>query len=278
MPELPEVEVVRRGLERALTGARFRSVRTRRADLRFPFPDRFAERVTGARAEAPERRGKHIIVPLDTGWAIIIHLGMTGRFLVGKASADEGGEGKHAHVVFDTDRGDRITFFDARRFGSMDLVERGDLQIHARLKDLGADPLAAGFGAGSLAAALAGRKRPIKAALLDQRLIAGLGNIYVCEALHRARISPLRPSARISRARIQRLVEAIRSVLDEAIAAGGSTLKDYAAADGELGYFQHSFRVYGREGQRCLEPSCGATVRRIVQSGRSSFYCPSCQH
>jgi formamidopyrimidine-DNA glycosylase len=285
MPELPEVETVRRGLEPALAGARLARVEARRRDLRFPLPPRFARRLTGARVERLSRRAKYLLWELDSGETLIVHLGMTGRFEIEGADRSRPGafrqaashEDKHAHVLFETDRGGRITFFDARRFGYMDLVPTAGLEESRWLRGLGPEPLGNGFNAARLAEAFAGKVQNVKASLLDQRIVAGLGNIYVCEALHRARISPSTPAGRISGRRLEVLVGAIREVLQEAIAAGGSTLRDYAGADGALGYFQHAFKVYGREDEPCVTPGCKGVVRRKVQAGRSTFYCGACQ-
>ena len=285
MPELPEVETVRRGLEPALAGARLTRVEARRPDLRFPLPPRFTARLTGARIARLERRAKYILAALDTGETLVIHLGMTGRFEIEGADRSRPGDfrlpastnNKHAHVVFETDRGGRVTYFDARRFGYMDLIPTKDLPEHPWFKALGPEPLGEHFDAVLLQRAFAGKVQNVKATLLDQRIVAGLGNIYVCEALYRARISPLTPAGKLSRKRLEVLAEAVKTVLREAIEAGGSTLRDYAGADGELGYFQHTFQVYGREGQPCLAPGCRGVVKRIVQAGRSTFYCPSCQ-
>ena len=285
MPELPEVETVRRGLEPALAGARLTRVEARRPDLRFPLPARFTARLTGARIERLERQAKYILAALDTGETLVVHLGMTGRFEIEGADRSRPGDfrlpastnNRHAHVVFETDRGGRVTYFDARRFGYMDLIPTKTLAEHPWFKALGPEPLGAGFDAAHLQRAFAGKVQNVKATLLDQRIVAGLGNIYVCEALYRARISPLTPAGKLTRKRLQVLAEAVKTVLAEAIEAGGSTLRDYAGADGELGYFQHAFQVYGREGQPCLAPGCRGVVKRIVQAGRSTFYCPSCQ-
>jgi formamidopyrimidine-DNA glycosylase len=286
MPELPEVETVRKGLEPALAGARLVRVEARRPDLRFPLPEGFVQRLTGARIEGLQRRAKYILAPLDRGDTLVMHLGMTGRFEVGGTSrAERPGEflyaaardPKHDHVVFETEGGGRITYSDPRRFGFMDLIPTERLAEHPWFAGIGPEPLGPGFDAGMLQAAFAGRRQSAKTLLLDQRIVAGLGNIYVCEALFAARISPLRPAGRISRSRIEALVAAVRAVLVEAIEAGGSTLRDYAGADGALGYFQHRFNVYDREGQPCLRADCGGTVRRIVQAGRSTFYCSTCQ-
>jgi len=254
----------------------------RREGLRWPFPPRMAERLTGARVAQLRRRSKYILADLDTSETLLIHLGMSGRMLIsgtslGKFHHNHPAPERHDHVVFDIDTGARVTFNDARRFGAMDLFPAGSDDTHPLLAKLGPEPLGNAFNETYLAAALAGKTTPIKAALLDQRLVAGLGNIYVCEVLHRAGISPKRKAGRISAARAGTLVPIIREVLSEAIASGGSSLKDYRQADGELGYFQHAFRVYDREGAPCAMPGCGGEIRRIVQSGRSSFYCPKCQ-
>jgi formamidopyrimidine-DNA glycosylase len=285
MPELPEVETVRRGLQPALEGARLERVQARRPDLRFPLPQGFVQRLTGARVEQLDRRAKYLLARLDRGDTLVMHLGMTGRFEIEGSDRSRPGlfreqastEDKHAHVVFDTDAGTKITYFDARRFGYMDLIATDALDQHPWFAGLGPEPLGPDFSAGHLEAAFAGKVQNVKATLLDQRIVAGLGNIYVCEALHRARISPFTQAGRISRMRLGRLAETVREVLEEAILAGGSTLRDYAGADGALGYFQHRFRAYGREGEPCLRPGCKGIVRRAVQAGRSTFYCPSCQ-
>jgi len=286
MPELPEVETVRRGLEPVLAGARLARVEARRPDLRFPLPDGFVQRLTGARIERLDRRAKYLLATLDRDETLVMHLGMSGRFEIsGVRAAERPGnfalaqppDPKHAHIVFETDAGAQVTFYDPRRFGYMDLIETAALAAHPWFAALGPEPLGCGFDAAYLAAAFAGRRAPVKAALLDQRLIAGLGNIYVCEALHRAGLAPERAAGSIPRRKIEALVQAIRAVLAEAIEAGGSTLRDYASAEGELGYFQHSFAVYGREGEPCLRPGCKGDVARIVQSGRSTFACDRCQ-
>ncbi len=305
MPELPEVETVRRGLEPVLTGRVLARVEQRRPDLRRPFPERFAERLTGRRVTGLTRRSKYLLIGLDEGETWIIHLGMSGRILVDASGAPpphpspqrgEGGAkpqpqgemvgefhhaapapGKHDHVIVTTDRGAVITYNDARRFGLMDLWPTADLDRHPLLAGLGPEPLGNEFNGAALAASLAGKHTPVKAALLDQRIVAGLGNIYVCEALHRARVNPKRIAGSISRPRIDRLAGEIVATLNDAIAAGGSSLRDYRQADGELGYFQHSFRAYDREGEACPTEGCPGSIRRIVQSGRSTFYCPKCQ-
>lgn len=288
MPELPEVETVRRGLEPAMTGRVIVRAEVRRPDLRWPFPPRMAERLTGQRVERLRRRSKYILADLSGGETLLIHLGMSGRIIVSgvpRARGDMLGDfhhlhpapEKHDHVVLEMEGGARVTFNDARRFGAMDLVATAEAESHRLLAGLGPEPLANGFNEAYLVARLKGRNTPVKSALLDQRVVAGLGNIYVCEALWRTGISPLRKAGALSKARAASLVPAIREVLTEAITAGGSSLRDYRQADGELGYFQHSFAVYGRAGEACRTPGCGGTVARAVQSGRSSFYCPTCQ-
>jgi formamidopyrimidine-DNA glycosylase len=285
MPELPEVETVRRGLEPVLVGARLRRVEARRPDLRFPFPQGFVQRLTGARIERLDRRGKYLLAPLDRGETLIVHLGMTGRFEIEGASQSRPGafamaapaDPRHAHVAFETEAGAKITFFDARRFGFMDLINTDRLDAHPRFAAMGPEPLSDDFDSAYLKRAFAGRRSGAKTLLLDQSLVAGLGNIYVCEALYRARISPLAPASAITARGIGKIVSAVRQVLREAITAGGSTLRDYARPDGALGRFQHRFDVYGRQGEACGSPGCGGVIKRIVQAGRSTFYCPSCQ-
>ncbi len=281
MPELPEVETVRKGLTAVLVGARLTRVEARRPDLRFPLPEGFVQRLTGARVESLTRRGKYMLAGLDRATTLLVHLGMTGRFEIdgrsGLADTAQATAAKHAHIVLETDRGARITFFDARRFGFMDLIEDGELATHPRLANLGPEPLDGQFDTAHLKLAFAGRRQSAKTLLLDQRVVAGLGNIYVCEALHRARISPVKPAAAVRPRQLQALVPAIQAVLGEAIDKGGSTLRDFAAADGSLGYFQHSFAVYGREHEPCPTLGCQGVIRRIVQGGRSTFYCPVCQ-
>lgn len=285
MPELPEVETVRRGLASAMEGRRILTAEARRKDLRFPLPQGFVERLTGARIGRLARRGKYLIAPLDTGEALMAHLGMSGRFtIIAEKGAERPGDFYyaappdpiHTHVVFVLEGGLRLEYNDPRRFGFMDLLP-ADWERAGPFAAMGPEPLDETFSGKSLAAVVAGRTQNVKASLLDQRLVAGLGNIYVCEALHRAGISPTRAAGRISLARLNALVLAIRQVLAEAIAAGGSSLRDYAQADGGLGYFQHGFRVYDREGEPCLASGCGGKVRRIVQAGRSTFYCGQCQ-
>lgn len=283
MPELPEVETVRRGLIPAMEGRRILRAEVRRPDLRWPLPERMAERLTGARVERLGRRSKYILADLDTAETLVMHLGMSGRMLVsgrmlGEFHLEHPAPEKHDHVVLDLEGGARVTFNDARRFGMMDLVATGAAEAHPLLAGLGPEPFGNDFNGPYLAERMRGRNTPVKAALLDQGVVAGLGNIYVCEVLHRAGIDPRRKAGRISAERAAALVPVIREVLAAAIEAGGSSLKDYRQADGELGYFQHSFRVYDREGQPCPRPGCGGTIRRVVQSGRSSFFCPTCQH
>lgn len=282
MPELPEVETVRRGLQPHLEGARLRSVRLNRPDLRFPFPDRMTERLTGARIISLSRRAKFLVAETDRDERLVMHLGMSGRFTIHESSdlVQEPGDfvharqtdPKHDHVEFETEAGTRIVFNDPRRFGYMQMFAAGEADPFAAL---GPEPLSNAFDGQYLYDRFRNRKSPVKSALLDQTVIAGLGNIYVCEALFRSGISPKRLASRISESRTIDLSDHIRTVLQDAIAAGGSSLKDYANTEGGLGYFQHAFQVYGRDGEACV--TCSATIRRIVQSGRSSFYCPVCQ-
>ncbi|MBU6155439.1 MAG: bifunctional DNA-formamidopyrimidine glycosylase/DNA-(apurinic or apyrimidinic site) lyase [Alphaproteobacteria bacterium] len=280
MPELPEVETVRRGLEPVLEGRVLARVLARRNDLRFPLPKNFAARLTGRRVLRLSRRAKYILAHLDNGEVLLIHLGMSGRFQiegqgVGRFVHAGAPPGKHDHVEFLTDAGARVVYTDHRRFGSMDLVPEAHLATHRLLRAIGPEPLSEAFDGALLAARLEGKRTPIKSALLDQRVVAGLGNIYVCEALFRAGISPRRQASTVRLARTERLVPDIKAVLEEAILAGGSTLRDFKDTSGELGYFQHRFDVYDREGEACRR--CGAPVRRIVQAGRSTFFCSGCQ-
>jgi len=282
MPELPEVETVRRGLEPVLTGRRIVQVAVNRPDLRWPFPPRMAERLTGATVLGLRRRSKYLLADLSTGETLLVHLGMSGRILISGVTLGEfryahAAPEKHDHVVIGVEGGGRVTFNDPRRFGAMDLVATDRAESHPLLANLGPEPLGNAFSETYLIDRLKGRRTPMKAALLDQGIVAGLGNIYVCEALHRAGVSPLRLAGRTSAGRIAALVPVIREVLTEAIAAGGSSLRDYRQADGELGYFQHSFRVYDREGAPCPTEGCGGVIRRTVQSGRSTFHCTACQ-
>jgi formamidopyrimidine-DNA glycosylase len=271
MPELPEVETVCRGLALALEGRRLTHARTYRADLRRPFPPAFAERLQGRRVDKITRRAKYLTLLLDDGWVWIAHLGMSGRMLVGPADANP--PGKHDHLIVETEEGQRVTYNDARRFGLMDLCPRTDLTNHPLFAALGPEPLDDSFTPKILATALGKRSGPIKTALLDQSLVAGIGNIYASEALFRAGIAPDRSAATVSLKETNRLVAAIKAVLIAAIAAGGSSLRDHRRTDGELGYFQHSFAVYDREGLPCPNCDCAEGVRRLVQSGRSTFYC-----
>ena len=272
MPELPEVETIVRGLRPQLEGRRLVRVIARRPDLRIPLPPRFADRLLGRTVTRLHRRAKYILADLDDGGVLIAHLGMSGQWLARRRET-VGAPGAHDHVEFETDDGTLLTYRDPRRFGLMTLARADELDAHPLLAALGAEPLGNTFNGPALAGVLAGRRTPIKAALLDQRLVAGIGNIYACEALFRARISPKRLAASIPGARAERLAAAIRSVLGEAIAAGGSSLRDYVQTTGELGYFQHQFQVYGREGEPCPGCDCRTTIRRITQSGRSTFYC-----
>ena len=290
MPELPEVETVKRGLQPAVEGRRFIYVEARRADLRIPFPEDFENRLTGRRVQKLWRRAKYIMADLDGGETLVIHLGMSGRIAVYTKGNGRGlgafhyemvggeiGRGKHDHVVFDTDAPARIVFTDHRRFGLMTIVETAALESHKLFRDIGVEPLSRQFDAEYLKEALRNKKTPIKSALLDQRVIAGLGNIYVCEALWRSCISPKRQAARVRAVQIDVLALAIKQVLREALRAGGSSLRDYRQTNGELGYFQKLFAAYDREGQSCMRRGCHGRIKRIAQSGRSTFYCPTCQ-
>ena len=263
-----------------MEGQRIERLVQNRADLRFPFPDRFAERLTGARIDHMGRRAKFLTLTLSTGEVLVMHLGMTGRFTVGGSQLGEfhhetGTDARHDHVVFHLSNGATVTYNDPRRFGFMELWPTETFQTYPRLMRMGPEPLSNGFSAAYLDEALQGRKTPIKAALLDQSIIAGLGNIYVCEALWRSGISPKRMASSVPGQRAARLAPAINDVIAEAIDAGGSSISDFASTSGELGYFQHSFAVYDREGQACRK--CGGPIKRLVQSGRSSFYCSTCQ-
>lgn len=298
MPELPEVETVRRGLAPVLEGRRIVRATQNRPDLRRPFPERFAARLTGRRVLSLGRRAKYLTVDLDgegggggVPETVLVHLGMSGRLLLSGPGGGDRAAGarfhyaaatgeaarKHDHVVLDLGDGIALVYNDARRFGSMDLWPTATLDEHPALALLGPEPLSNAFDGAALAAALAGRRTAIKGALLDQRRVAGLGNIYVCEALYRAGIAPRRPAGGLTARECQRLTATIRDVLTEAIEAGGSSLRDFHGAGGELGYFQHRFAVYDRAGDPCGTPGCGAAVARIVQGGRSTFFCPACQ-
>lgn len=285
MPELPEVETVRRGLQPVLEGARLTAPRQNRPDLRFPFPERFVERLEGASVLRLERRAKYLLFPLSTGETWITHLGMTGRFTLegvapGAFETAAPVVGKHEHMSLTADRDGvltRLGYADARRFGFMGLIPTEAVEGHAWFAKLGPEPLGNAFSGAHLAEAFAGKAQNIKVSLLDQSIVAGLGNIYVCEALYRARISPLTAAGEVSRPRLERLALEVRNVLHDAIAAGGSTLKDFANAEGGQGYFQHRFDVYGREHEPCRTEGCRGVVKRIVQGGRSTFFCPVCQ-
>ncbi len=282
MPELPEVETVRRGLSPAMEGVVIDRADVNRPDLRWPFPDRMAERLTGHRVQRLRRRSKYILADLSSGETLLIHLGMSGRMTVsgdplGQYAHEHPMAQKHDHVVFHMANGARITFNDPRRFGAMDLLLTATAESHKLLSVLGPEPLGNDFHEQHLIDAFRGKNTPVKSALLDQGIVAGLGNIYVCEALYRGGVSPRRKAGQISVPRVAALVPIIRQVLQEAIEAGGSSLRDFRQADGELGYFQHSFDVYGREGEPCRTEGCGASIKRITQSGRSSFYCAQCQ-
>jgi formamidopyrimidine-DNA glycosylase len=287
MPELPEVETVRRGLAPAMEGASFAQVEVRDRRLRWPLPKDFAKRLVGQTVTGLGRRAKYLLADLSSGNVLMMHLGMSGSFRVGQDAKpgvyyhERGKSTAHDHVVFHMSNGETITFNDPRRFGSMKLVPRAKLEQEPLLRSLGPEPLGNEFDAAMLARACAGKKTSLKAALSDQRVVAGLGNIYVCEALFRARLSPKRRASTIAdrngkpNARAAALVDAIKTVLHDAIKAGGSSLRDHRRADGSLGDFQHNFQVYDREGQPC--PRCKGKIKRIVQTGRSTFYCPSCQ-
>ena len=282
MPELPEVETVRRGLMPAILGQIIFMAEVNRPDLRWPFPKNMAKRLTGARVTALRRRSKYILMDLDRGETLIIHLGMSGRMLIsgfklGNFFTEHPAAEKHDHVVFHMENGARVTFNDARRFGAMDLATTAEVENHKFLTSLGPEPLGNSFNESYLKGALTGKNTPIKTALLDQRIIAGLGNIYVCEVLYRSKILPTQKAATLSKLAIGKIVSTIREVLEEAISAGGSSLKDYRQTGGELGYLQHNFQVYGREGETCKEKVCKGTIKRITQAGRSSFFCPQCQ-
>src|SRR5271169_7143558 len=292
MPELPEVETVRRGLEPAMQGERFVKVEVRRGDLRWPLPKDFAQRLKGKTVTGLGRRAKYLLADLSSGDVLLMHLGMSGSFRVfrengkqqlGSYYHERAKAAAHDHVIFHMSSGASVTFNDPRRFGSMKLVARDKLDAEPLLKGLGPEPLGNAFDARMLARACHGKKTSLKAALLDQRIVAGLGNIYVCEALYRARLSPKRMASTIAgrngepNERAQRLVDAIKAVLQAAIKDGGSSLRDHRQTDGDLGMFQHNFQVYDREGEPCRTRGCNGTVKRIVQNGRSTFYCPTCQ-
>ena len=288
MPELPEVETVRGGLAPVLEGHRLARVEARRPDLRFPLPVNFVQVLTGATVVKLARRAKYLLATLDHEDTLVMHLGMSGRFEISRpeqAGSERPGQfhyapdpdPKHAHIVFTTEAGVRVTYYDPRRFGYMALVNTATLHLHPWFAGLGPEPLSDDFDASRLKTAFKDRKQGPKTLLLDQRIVAGLGNIYVCEALNRARISPFKPAGDVSRPRLEKLVTEIRAVLTEAIAAGGSTLRDFAQTDGALGYFQHRFRTYDREGEPCCNDPCKGVIARKLQAGRSTFYCPTCQ-
>lgn len=282
MPELPEVETVRRGLLPVMEGQVITLAEVNRPDLRWPLPERMADRLTGKRVTALRRRSKYILADLDSGETLLVHLGMSGRMLISGAQLgsfyhDHPAPQKHDHVVLHMEGGARVTFNDARRFGAMDLMTTEGAEAHPLLAGLGPEPFGNDFNEPYLAGRLRGRKTPIKSALLDQGIVAGLGNIYVAETLYRARISPLRLAGDLSETEAHALVPVIREVLAEAIKAGGSSLRDFRQANGELGYFSKHFQVYDREGEPCETPGCTGTVTRTVQSGRSSFWCSACQ-
>ncbi len=278
MPELPEVETVMQGLRTRLEGRRITHAEVRRADLRWPFPPNLAQRLAGARVNGFRRRGKYILMRLDGGDSVLIHLGMSGRMILSPARPNA--VTAHEHMVMETEEGWHVGFVDPRRFGSVDLIRTDAEDAHKLLTGMGPEPLDAAFSPEALSAALSGKRTPIKAALLDQGIVAGLGNSYVCEALFRAGISPRRLAHTVTGARARRLVPEIKATLREAIAAGGSSLRDYVQTNGELGYFQHAWKVYGREGEPCPtcpdQPAC-AGIQRITQSGRSTFFCPRTQ-
>lgn len=294
MPELPEVETVRRGLAPVMEGRRIARIDQRRPDLRFPLPERFGDRLAGRRIELLGRRAKYLMATIEGGEVLAMHLGMTGRFTIampggpngrqlGEFTHEAGGDPAHDHVVFHLEGGATVTYNDARRFGYMTLIPAAELDRHPHFSGLGIEPLGDALTADFLATAARGRKSDLKAFLMDQRIIAGLGNIYVCEALHRAGLDPRKAAGTLTRKsgrpaeRAMRLAPQIKSVLEAAVAAGGSTLRDYRQTDGALGYFQHTFTVYGREGEACTKAGCVGTVHRIVQAGRSTFFCPRCQ-
>jgi formamidopyrimidine-DNA glycosylase len=292
MPELPEVETVRRGLQPAMEGARFVTVEARRPDLRFPLTENFAKRLEGQTVKGLDRRAKYLLAALSSGDVLLMHLGMSGSFRVSRAGDEKtpgefhherGKAASHDHVVFSMSSGATVTYNDPRRFGFMKIISPDELATEPLLQFIGPEPLGNAFDSAMLAAACKGKKTSVKAALLDQTIVAGLGNIYVCEALHRSHISPKRMASVLAsksgapNERAEKLVEAIKAVLQDAIKQGGSSLRDHRQTDGDLGYFQHHFRVYDREGEKCPTPGCGGTIRRIVQTGRSTFYCPSCQ-
>ena len=276
MPELPEVETVRLGLVPAMEGQTIASTRLFRRDLRHPFPEGFAQKVKNAKILSLGRRAKYIIATLDSGVAIIMHLGMTGSFRIKTPNEfDDSDLTKHDHILFEMKNGTAVIYNDPRRFGFVDLWTSNDLENYPRLIELGPEPLTREFNVDTLRANLANKKTPIKSALLDQKVVAGLGNIYVCEALFLSGISPLRIASTVSKRKMPTLVQAINVTIQAAIDSGGSTLRNFSHADGTMGYFQHKFNVYDKEGQPCIR--CSRSIKRIVQSGRSTFYCTNCQ-
>ena len=282
MPELPEVETVRRGLAPTFVDGLVARVEARRPNLRFPLPERFVARLEGRRVLDLRRRAKYLLADLDSGETLVMHLGMSGSFRVEEQPVGEfhhprGKAPTHDHVVFHFEAGARVVYNDPRRFGFMQIAATAALERHPLFLGLGVEPLSGAFDAGALSKLLAGARTPLKSALLDQRRIAGLGNIYACEAMHRARLSPRREAGGLKPVEARRLAKAIREVLEAAIEAGGSTLRDHRQADGALGYFQHSFAVYDREGAVCGRARCGGIIGRIAQGGRSTFYCAACQ-
>lgn len=283
MPELPEVETVCRGLEPFMAGQCLKKVDQRRPNLRIPFPKNFAARLKGKQIEVVRRRAKYILMDMQGGETLIIHLGMSGRMTIHQAGSfsprgrDRPGTAPHDHVVFDLESGTKVVFTDPRRFGLMDLVPTDDMESHRLFVKMGIEPLGNQMTPDFLKRAFKDKRTPIKATLLDQRIVAGIGNIYACEALFGAQLSPRRSTHTVKGERAERLVLAIRQVLRAAIEAGGSTLRDYVQSDGELGYFQHAFQVYSREGEPCVRDACKGEIKRLVQAGRSSFYCPKCQ-
>ncbi len=283
MPELPEVETVRKGLVRHLQGGTISSVDLRRKGLRFPFPKDMEDRMENRRIEKISRRAKYLLIHLDDESTWLVHLGMTGKFTLFRNESEYEENSKHDHVIIRMENGAIAVYNDPRRFGLMDLIDAGGEQNHRLLAGIGCEPLSEKFNAESFSKSIENKKSPIKTALLDQRIVAGLGNIYVCEILNRAGVSPRRMASSVASSvgrvdsRCERIVEQTKQVLGEAIAAGGSTISDFAAVDGDLGYFAHSFRVYGREGEPCLTHSCSGKIKRIVQGGRSTFFCSKCQ-
>ena len=286
MPELPEVETVRTGLAPAFEGGRFARVEARRPDLRFPLPENFAARLETRRVTALRRRAKYLLADLDSGETLVMHLGMSGSFRVGRDGGEatpgefhreRGKAAAHDHVVFDFEGGARVVYNDPRRFGFMDLVATEGLAGSKHFRAMGLEPLDGSLDGAAVLRLFDGKAAPLKAALLDQSLIAGLGNIYACEALHRAGLSPKRAAGAVTKAKAVKLAQAVRDVLREAIEAGGSSLRDHRQTNGDLGYFQHNFRVYDREGAACPTPGCRGTILRVTQSGRSTFFCGACQ-